>query len=274
MNGGFEKGKLEEIGFQEIALWDLDGGRLIYKPLRQGTDVEALFEFPNALYAFTIGERVHYIGKTTKSIRQRFVSYCNPGNSKRTNRKVHDNILKELAKPGSSVAILIFTGIHLLRYGIFEINLPAGLEDGLIKAFNPKWNGRYAGESITETEEIENETVIPRAEQDLASLPIKTLRRFQVKLGKTYFTMGFINTGKAASDAIGADGGPMLIRLGSMQHPGVPSKIDRRANLNGTPRIYGGARVAHWFHEHFKVGSVVEAQVVTPNEILLHSGKS
>jgi hypothetical protein len=40
------------------------------------------------------------------------------------------------------------------------------------------------------------------------------------------------------ADVLGKHGEPMLIRFGDVNHPGVESRIDRKANRNGTPRIY------------------------------------
>ena len=41
--------------------------------------------------------------------------------------------------------ILVFNPISNLRYGDFDINLAAGLEDSLIAEFSPPWNGRERG---------------------------------------------------------------------------------------------------------------------------------
>ena len=83
---------------------------------------------------------------------------------------------------------------------------------------------------------------------------------------------GFINTGKSVSGEIGNHGESILIRLDNMDDAGVEARIDRKANLNGTPRIYGGTRVARWFQENFSLGDVVTGIVLTRNQILLLAG--
>ncbi|PTY07977.1 hypothetical protein DB347_07085 [Opitutaceae bacterium EW11] len=267
----FDKAKLEEIGFREIAQWQLSGQRLSYCLINPGPESDALCAFPNALYAFTCGQTILYVGKTTKGIRIRFAGYCNPGRNQVTNQKCHEEI-KSLLRKNASVSISVFSGNQFLRYDIFEINLAAGLEDSLIKTLRPRWNGKFvSGEFVSETEEIEAEAVLPEsiAAANVQSVTGRAEKGFEVKLGKTYYGSGFINTGTTVSDAIGKHGEPMLIRLGSESHPGVESRIDRKANVNGTPRIYGGARVARWFQDNFRLNDTVIGRVLTPNQILL-----
>ena len=263
--------KLAEIGFREVARWRLDGDRLAYDLVANSPELEAICRFPNVLYAFTSGDVVLYVGKTMKSVRQRFVGYCSPGPSQATNQKCHAEI-KALLKRHCAVSISVFSGDRFLRYDVFEINLAAGLEDSLIKVLRPRWNGKFvAGTYTSETAVNESNSsptaAVPPLLQRIAGPPT----RFQVTLGKTYHRVGFINTGKAVSASLGRDGAPMLIRLGTTSHAGVKTKIDRKANANGTPRIYGGAEVADWFRRHFRRGDVLTGQILTPHEMLFES---
>jgi hypothetical protein len=272
----FDKAKLEEIGFREIAQWQLNGERLIYRLIDPGPESDAVCAFPNALYAFTSEDTILYVGKTTKGIRMRFAGYCNPGRKQVTNQKCHEEI-KGVLRKNRSVSISVFTGNQFLSYDIFEINLAAGLEDSLIKTLKPRWNGKFVpGEFVSETEEIETQAVLPAsppATVNAPTVPDGRGRDFEVKLGKTYYRNGFINTGTSVSDAIGKHGEPMLIWLGAQGHVGVESRIDRKANRNGTPRIHGRARVAQWFQENFRLNDVVAGTVLTPNQILLVAHK-
>lgn len=263
--------KLEEIGFREVARWRLDGDRLAYDLVEDAPELEAICRFPNVLYAFTSGDAVLYVGKTTKSVRLRFIGYCNPGPSQVTNQKCHAEI-KALLKRNCAVSISVFSGDRFLRYDVFEINLAAGLEDSLIRVLRPRWNGKFVtGAFVSETAEIEAQSTIPATPSSSPHRVSTTYAKFRVTLGKTYYRTGFINTGKAVSAALGPDGAPMLIHLVDASHAGVKTKIDRRANANGTPRIYGGAETSEWFQEHFSQGDVVTGQVLTPNEILLET---
>jgi hypothetical protein len=271
MNGAFDKSKLEEIGFQGIGQWALSGEQLIFKLARPGSESDAICDFPNSLYAFTCQERILYIGKTTQSIRVRFRGYCRPEPTQSTNKKCHREILG-LLKKNSPVNVSVFVGNRFLRYDIFEINLAAGLEDSLIETLRPLWNGKLVpGEMITETKEIEKEAAAPVLEFPPAISPPERLdgtSRFEIKLGKTYYGRGFVNIPTLVSDRIGKHGEPMLIRLGEMNHPGVESRIDWKANQSGTPRIYGGARVVQWFGENFALGETLHGVVLSPHQIL------
>ena len=89
-----------------------------------------LLDVRNALYAFVQGDTVSYIGKTARSIKKRFIGYCTPNKSQRTNWRCHNKI-KALLKEHKAIRILVFTPISQLRYGEFEIDLAAGLEEAL-----------------------------------------------------------------------------------------------------------------------------------------------
>src|SRR5208283_5390187 len=97
----------------------------------------------------------------------------------------------------------------------------------------PRWNGKFIpGDFITETQELETEAAVPNEGSIDAQSTSSFGKTFQIKLGKTYYLGGFINTGKAIDDKIGGQDEPMLIRLGNASHPGVEARIDRKANSN------------------------------------------
>src|SRR3954451_9448298 len=141
---------LLNVGFVDVAAWHLSGEDINYELDGERAQAnEVLLDNPNALYAFVRDEAVQYIGKTTMSVRKRFFGYRKPGKGQQTNLRCNARI-KEALKKGEAVRILVFTPISELRYLEFEINLAAGLEDALIKAFNPPWNGHSKGKPITE----------------------------------------------------------------------------------------------------------------------------
>jgi hypothetical protein len=118
---------LLNIGFRDIAKWvKADKGSSIQYEI-DGTKAEADFEVRNALYAFVQNETVCYVGKTARSIKQRFIGYCTPSETQTTNLRCHRNI-KELTEEGKIVRIFVFTPTSQLRYGEFEIDLAAGLK--------------------------------------------------------------------------------------------------------------------------------------------------
>jgi hypothetical protein len=287
---------LAVLGFRPVGKWCIQSGRLDYVKLDipNFTDSEwsSLIKAPNALYAFVCNKEVFYIGKTTQSIQKRFVGYKNPGNGQQTNKKCHDNILAILSKvragndndnTNAEVYIFLFHGPSQFQWAGYEINLPAGLEDILIRTFNPAWNGGQLGQKVSESAENENaaQNSAMASPQDSVSGSIAnsitsnsnassgSLPSFTVKLGTASYDYGFINPGIKVDKHIGGHGIAALIYLGNMNDC-VQTKINRTANLNGTARILGRADVSRWFQRNFKMNGLVNAVVLSPTEILLN----
>src|SRR5690606_8438345 len=127
----------------DIAQWrhaDLPG-RLAYAA-DDGREQElaALQAAPSALYAFVVDEAVLYIGKTARSIRARFIGYRFPGRGQVTNIRCNQKI-RELLDDGREVRILVLVPTSSLQWGSFALDLAAGLEESLIRHFQPPWNG-------------------------------------------------------------------------------------------------------------------------------------
>ena len=103
-------------------------------------------------------------GKTARSIKKRFVGYCTAGKTERTggvtNWRCHHKI-KALLKEDIVVRSLAFTPISHLRYGEFEIDLAAGLEEALIMMFKPP---------------LMNETARVRSQRKLSEKQMRKLR--------------------------------------------------------------------------------------------------
>lgn len=269
---------LLNIGFVDIATWEADGDFIAYRLVGGDSDAkQVMLHEPNALYAFACGEDVLYVGKTARSIGKRFVGYCRPGKTQQTNLRCHRNIKAALAE-GAEIRILVFTPISHLRYADFEINLAAGLEDSLIKTFDPPWNGRERGQPITEEAEREEAEEAATEQPDalnadgiqqktMATTP--ALATFTVTLGTTYYEKGFLNPGVEASRYLGKDGDPIRIFFGDGSEP-VISTINRTANRTGAVRIVGkNTQIAQWFQRHFKQGDTVHGRAIDAHSILL-----
>ena len=145
--------ELLRIGMEDSARWELDGPRKI-KPVgeriaawRQTTAI------PNALYAFTCGGDVLYIGKTTRTLSKRFRGYFDPGETQLTNCKCHEGI-KKLLKEGKEVRIFVLSHDIPLQWAGYPVNLAAGLEDALVHSLRPLWNGNNR-DLLTETQVLE-----------------------------------------------------------------------------------------------------------------------
>jgi len=97
---------------------------------------------------------------------------------------------------------------------------------------------------------------------------MSTLPCYKLVLHKTYYDKGFFNLGVAVDRYIRSDSGPITIRLGESKF-GIEGKVDRNANLNGTPRIFGGSALRNWFFKHFQLKDVVEVRIVSSTEVWL-----
>jgi hypothetical protein len=255
---------LYAIGFRSAARWIISGQSLSYE-FHEETRLQLcpLFDVSNALYAFCRNDDVLYIGKTTQSLRRRMLGYCRPGQSQGTNLRCNSNI-REMLADGQNISILVFTPLNQLQYAGFEINLAAGLEDSLIRRFNPPWNGGRQGHAITESAEIESAEV---AAPSTASTRSNEIGHFQIRLGSTYYNQGLVNPGVDASRLFGAHDEALAIRF-SDGTPSVATRIDRHANRTGAVRFVGSNQaIADWFQNNFQIGDVVTVKILGPNEV-------
>lgn len=266
---------LLNLGFVDIARWVPRGDFLAFEVDHEdAAALEVKLDDPAAIYVFAQGDQVRYIGKTARSVRKRFVGYCRPGPRQSTNIRCHNRI-KEALAAGGEVRILLFTPITHLRYANFDINLAAGLEDSLIKAFDPPWNGRERGQPISEGAEREEEEIAagPPAEVtpsfDKSPVSAPSIATFPINVGQTYYHQGFINPGVAASKHLGKDGEPIKVTFEDGTPP-VVSSINRTANRTGAVRVVGrNGDIARWFQKHCRIGDIIEGRILDPHTIRL-----
>lgn len=143
-------GKLTKAGFEPAGRWLLaePGLEMV---LEGGTARET-----NVLYAFAVDGALAYVGKTVQSLQKRMQGYKSPAvnanSGATTNIKNNRNIIAALSA-GHTVDIFVLRSQGSQRHGEFEINLAAGLEDSLISALSPPWNGRrLAAASLIHTQ--------------------------------------------------------------------------------------------------------------------------
>jgi hypothetical protein len=268
--------RLTAIGFRDIGHWSAADreGHLRYVLDGAVPDADkALLDVQSALYAYVEGGAVLYVGKTARSLKRRLQGYCTPSKSAITNWKCNGNIRSLLAQ-GTEVRIFIFAPTDDLKYGDFDIDLPAGLEEALILAFVPPWNGREGSKPITEDAEREavgeKDTSHDLTSSNLvmaaASVPLAT---FKIKLGTAYYDKGILNPGVDASRYLGEHGEPLVIQFGK-DGDIIPSQINRTANIGGAVRAVGkNAVIASWFQRHFGRGDIVDAEILGPHQIRL-----
>jgi hypothetical protein len=277
---------LLNLGFRDIGAWTTSGNSQGLEYCLDGANAEGnkgLLDGRNALYAFAQDGEIRYIGKTAQTLRQRFAGYRKPHPGQRTNWRCNGKI-REQIEAGATVRILVFVMTsHLsnLRYGDFSINLAAGLEDALIEEFDPPWNGRDGRGPVTEDAEREQEQAStgtgeppPAPVQPPATPATRApfpdgVARFRIKLGEAYYRQGIVNPGVDASRHLGGHDDPVTVYLGSMD-ASLVSRIDRKANPNGSVRVVGGnGRIAKWVQGHFEMGDVIDARVLDQHGILL-----
>lgn len=133
--------RLLAIGFKPAGKWSLvnDVLRLTLEP--------AVMHEQNVLYAFAVDGKLTYVGKTTQSLIKRMQGYRSPASTAErggsTNIKNNRNILTALSS-GATVDIYALHALPSQAHGEFSVNLSAGLEDSLISALAPPWNGKGA----------------------------------------------------------------------------------------------------------------------------------
>jgi hypothetical protein len=247
--------RLYEIGFQPVGQWALDSDNL-------RLELNALVEHQNVLYAFISGDTVKYVGKTTQTLQRRMMGYQRPNESQRTNCRNRQSIL-ELLKQGQPVEILAMPDSGLLNYGAFHLNLAAGLEDSIIKTLNPEWNGGRTSTLIEAPEEANPPDQSKEAK--LESQTVASADSFQLTIHETYYRTGFFNVPIAWSNVLAGDKADVMIYCGP-EKLAVEAKINRTANINGTPRVMGGVPLKEWFHKGEPM-RVVTVRILNPNTI-------
>jgi len=131
--------RLLAVGFKPSGKWLLANNvlRLTLEP--------AVMHEQNVLYAFVVDGKLAYIGKTTQSLLKRMQGYRSPASTAdrggSTNIKNNRNIVEALSS-GAVVDIYVLHALPSQLHGEFSVNLSAGLEDSLISALMPPWNGR------------------------------------------------------------------------------------------------------------------------------------
>ena len=91
---------------------------------------------------------------------------------------------------------------------------------------------------------------------------------FQLTLHPTYFNQGFFNVLTDFDRYIRPDEGRVTLVLGN-QFQEVEARVDRSANLNGTARVMGGARLRRWFQTHYREMDIVPVKFEALDRLLL-----
>lgn len=239
--------RLLDVGFELAGHWVFNNGIINFELNKYATR-------KNVLYAFIIDSEVKYVGKTTKTLTQRMRWYRKPGLRQVTNIKNNKNIIKANLR-GDVVDIYVLPDSGLMHYGVFHLNLAAGLEDSIIKNINPDWNGGRKEVDLPEVKCVE--TVVE-------SLPVRNV--FTLTLQDTYYKKGFFNVGVDNSNHFGPDGEKIELYLAENETP-IMGVINRRSNKTGAPRIMGGIKLRNWFEARYKPMDDIKISVLSPSAI-------
>lgn len=241
------------IGFEKVGNWQAgDDGALRFT-------LERHSPLPNTLYAFAVDSEVRYVGKTTRSLVGRLRGYARPGPTQSTNVRVRQFILEELTQ-GSAVEIYALPDRALHHIGPFHLNLAAGLEDSIIAAVAPAWNGGRQRQVLDD--ETDDGTAMSSGAFAQEGEPLAFVAQ------PTYRRSGFFNVPAKEAHRFGGDGQRIELFLGDAVEP-VIGTINRSAVKNGAPRIMGGARVRDWLQAHVAEGAACVVEVLSPVSIRL-----
>ena len=251
--------RLLSIGFINVGHWTLADNNLKYHlTSHQSTK--------NVLYSFVCNGEIKYIGKTTMQLTKRMYGYQNPGPSQTTNIRVNEKI-KGLLQLNQPIDIFILVDNGLLKYGDFQINLAAGLEDTLIYKISPEWNFSGKNKLEVDNESDSEKLLVINNKEELTNKKSKTI---EVKLGNAYYDKGFFNIPQKYSEDFGADKAIIEIQLGDNSKKIIQGYINRTANVNGSPRIMCGKDLSEWIQKNFEKDDILTVDILTQVSIRLN----
>jgi len=246
----FKYEQLIDLNFSVIGFWKKSNEGLSYEVLDNKHNE---FEIDNSLYVFFDKEndRILYVGKTTQTLKKRFYGYIR-GNGQSTNSKIHNKLVKERSK---KILILSLNDVLPFNWGIYNINLAAGLEDSMIEIENPLWNGKCSETEINEESSIENHSKIID-------------KFFIVTLSKTYFEIGSINVPLKKSDLLGKHDDIITIEL-SKDNKQITTQINRNAVKNRSVRINQNKEIKEYYNKFYNMGDKVKIIITDEGNLIV-----
>jgi len=125
---------LEGAGFEKTSAWVASDGRLAL--------ATALSEKPG-VYAFVVEGRALYVGLAASGLSNRCKFYARPGATQRTSIRLNATMLQMLTDDRKSIDIYTAHPADTNWNGL-PVSTLAGLEAGMIKAYDLPWNLRGA----------------------------------------------------------------------------------------------------------------------------------
>ena len=90
--------------------------------------------------------------------------------------------------------------------------------------------------------------------------------KYELILHKTYYEKGFFNLGVDVDAYIQPQNGLIYILLGESKKE-ISGHLSRDANLNSTPRIYGGNELKSWIQNNFNLKDLVLVHILAPDTV-------
>lgn len=109
-------------------------------------------------------------------------------------------------------------------------------------------------------------STVENKENKISGGGVKQKPIYRLRLSKTYYNEGFFNLGVDVERFITYDEGPITILVGEDRQE-ISGRVTRKANQNGTPRIFGGAELRDWFQENFKRGEIGQVVILEPDRV-------
>jgi len=90
--------------------------------------------------------------------------------------------------------------------------------------------------------------------------------KYELTLHKTYYDKGFFNLGIDVDTFIQQKNGSIRILIGESKRE-ISGRLNRDANLNSTPRIYGGNELKSWIQNNFSLKNLVLVHILAPDTV-------
>jgi hypothetical protein len=284
--------KLFELGFTLAANAQVDSvGKLTVGIVSHADARNLLYAFV-AIPKHTVDgldddpRQVFYIGHTRKTFAKRMYGY-EYGGGAAVNNRVHNRVLMLL---GQEYRVEIYVWIDVLNMSLMgmEVDVAAGLEYSLI-LYYVKYNadvGHFPLENIAGVPPVKGAPLPPpvidvdgeEIAQEAVDQPDNNqapIAQFNHNLKETFWNNRFLNIPVDCERYFGAHNGDALFEFVDIEGNLIRSfsvRINRTANLNGTPRFYipagaDGDWYQQWKHNHFLLGGVIPVEIVAQNHI-------
>lgn len=250
---------LEEIGFKEVGNWFLNIENTIDFSVEYDNSTELLYSFVSK-YEDKID--ILYIGKTIKTLTDRMQGYRKPGKTQNTNIRLN-SILKSKLEENHKVHIYTLINQEDIRFKGIKINLSAGLEDNLIKMFNPK-NNLHGNSKIVEDLEIDENNIIV----ELIKPENNDFCYTAEKLASNSNLQGIINLSFIPIEYLPEFGDIVTIHLGTLIFEA--NYINGNRNEQYDPRL-NSRLIGNWLSERIAVNEMFYVKVCNNNTFYFYT---